>query len=105
MSALQDHAALGAVDNRSIKRGGQWLPVQVPSFGVVLCAQEVSGKHQNVVNLQHRALRCGKNPEKVLHEVLFMVVGQDSGDIPVPRGQGLKDVRARVGLEENQRLQ
>lgn len=99
VSALQDHAALGAVDNKSSKCGRQWLPVQVPSFGVVLCAQEVSGKHQKVVNLQHRALRCSKKPENVLHEVLFMVVGQDFGDIPVSRGQGLKDVRARVGLE------
>lgn len=37
--------------------------------------------------------------QKRLHEVLFLVVGQDSGDIPVSRGQGLEDVRARVGLE------
>lgn len=90
---------LGAVDSKSIQRGRQWLPVQVPPFGVVLCAQEVSGKRQNIVNLQLRALRCSTNPESVLHEVLFMIVGQDFGDIPVSRGQGLKDVRARVGLE------
>lgn len=30
--------------------------------------------------------------ENVLHEVLFMVVSQDSSDIPVSRGQRLKHV-------------
>lgn len=45
-----------------------------------------------------------KNAENVLHEVLVMVVGQDSGDVPVPRGQGLEDVRAGVGLEGHRRL-
>lgn len=43
-------------DGASIKRGRQWLPVQVASFGVVLCAQEVSEKHQDIVKVQHRAL-------------------------------------------------
>lgn len=42
--------------------------------------------------------------ENILHEVLVVVVGQDSGDVPVPRGEGLEDVRAGVGLEEHQRL-
>lgn len=99
VSALQDQAVLSAVDSKSIQGGCHRLPVQVPPFGVVLGAQEVSGKQQNVVNVQHSAWRCSKNPENVLHEVLFMAVGQDFGDVPVPRGQGLKDVRARVGLQ------
>lgn len=51
MSALQDQAASGAVHNA--KRARRGLPVQVPPFGVVLCAQEVSGKHQDAVSLQH----------------------------------------------------
>lgn len=30
-----------------------------------------------------------------------MIVGQDSGDVPVSRGQGLEDVCARVWLGLN----
>lgn len=30
-----------------------------------------------------------------------MIVGQDAGDVPVSRGQGLKDVYTGVGLEES----
>lgn len=39
----------------------------------------------------------------VLHEVPFAVVGQNPGDVPVSRGQGLKYVRAGVGLGGQQK--
>lgn len=39
--------------------------------------------------------------QKVLHEVVFMIVGQDAGNIPVSRGQGLKDICTSVWLNDN----
>lgn len=48
---------------------------------------------------QRGALSCSEAREKVSHEVLFVVVGQDFGDVPVSGGQGLKYVHAAVGLE------
>lgn len=48
---------------------------------------------------QTGALGCSEKAEMVSHEVLFVVVGQDFGDIPVSGGQGLKYVGAGVGLE------
>ena len=73
----------------------------MPSFGVILRAQEVSGKNPNFTNNKKISGSTGLLHQSVLHEVSFVIVGQDSGDVPVPRRQGLQYVCARVGLEEN----
>lgn len=44
---------------------------------------------------------CMQKLQNVSHEVPFMIVGQDAGDVPVSRGQRLKYVCAGVRLEEN----
>lgn len=44
---------------------------------------------------------CMQKLQNVSHEVPFMIVGQDAGDVPISRGQRLKYVCAGVRLEEN----
>lgn len=72
------------------------------SLWVVLCAQKVSVNHPNVRKRTDPTAPMGENMNvsEVLHEVPFMIVGQDAGDVPVSRREGLKDVCARVGLKK-----
>lgn len=71
------------------------------SLWVVLCAQKVSVNHPNVRETTDPTDMMGKNRKvnEVLHEVPFMIVGQDAGDVPVSRREGLEDVCARVRLK------
>lgn len=105
LSEVSLYPANNTENTEVLRTSTKFLPVQVPSFGVVLCAQKVSEKHPNVT-IKYKDLAaldemCAQKHQKVLHEVLVMIVGQDSGDVPVSRGQGLKYVGARVRLEEN----
>lgn len=72
------------------------------SLWVILCAQEVSVDYPIVRKIKDftAVMVTNWNVYEVLHEVPFMVVGQDARDVPVSRCEGLKDVCTRVRLKQ-----
>lgn len=71
----------------------------VAAWGRPLCLKSICKTSSSHRQSRQPSAVSGIVRENVSHEVPAVTVGQDLGDVPVPRGQRLQDVCAGVRLQ------